>query len=275
MRFRTVVSVCLLAAGAACSDPQQNAAARHTDDAPSLSRAKTGQATVRRIAISGTRYLIFTADLLTMNVSIHLRNRNTQFFTLEMLRQYLGSHGDDVLMLTNAGMFMEDWRPVGFLYADSGRSRFPLNVSQGTGQDNFHMMPNGVFWIDSGNVPHIDTTGSFSRRLLKGIALKCGTQSGPMLVINGRIHHMFTPASKNLNIRSGVGVADAHTVMFAISEQPCIFYDFAILFRDSLHCNNALYLDGFISLMYVNGINTTTQAGRFGPMISVTSKTLK
>ena len=44
------------------------------------------------------------------------------------------------------------------------------------------------------------------------------TQSGPMLVINGRLHPRFVHANVSLKQRSGVGVREPQTVVFAISD---------------------------------------------------------
>ena len=49
------------------------------------------------------------------------------------------------------------------------------------------------------------------------------------------------PASKAVNDR------------FAVSASPVNFHTFASLFRDKLGCRDALYLDGTLSQIYVDG----------------------
>jgi len=53
---------------------------------------------------------------------------------------------------------------------------------------NFHLKPNGVFWIDDAGAPHVAATDSY-------LALKTSpewaTQSGPMLLIDGALHPAF------------------------------------------------------------------------------------
>jgi uncharacterized protein YigE (DUF2233 family) len=44
------------------------------------------------------------------------------------------------------------------------------------------------------------------------------TQSGPMLVINGRVHPRFDKRSTSLKARNGVGVRTDGKVLFAISK---------------------------------------------------------
>jgi hypothetical protein len=81
-------------------------------------------------------------------------------------------------------------------------------------------------------------------------AISDAMQSGPILVTNGRIHPRFIPGYHSRHIRNGVGVDGDGRVVFAISNQPVNFHDFATLFRDALDCPDALYLDGSISEMY-------------------------
>jgi uncharacterized protein YigE (DUF2233 family) len=47
----------------------------------------------------------------------------------------------------NAGMYHEDFSPVG-LYVEDGKEIAPLNTADAPG--NFFMKPNGVFFVDQG-----------------------------------------------------------------------------------------------------------------------------
>ena len=78
-----------------------------------------------------------------------------------------------------------------------------------------------------------------------------------LLVRGGRVHPAFNVRSESRLRRNGVGVASPETVIFAVSEDPVNFYEFATLFRDELHCPDALYLDGVISSLHA----TATRAG--------------
>jgi uncharacterized protein YigE (DUF2233 family) len=57
-------------------------------------------------------------------------------------------------------------------------------------------------------------------------------------------------------------------ILFAISKQEINFYDFANYFKQ-MGCNNALYLDGFVSRMYLPSKNIEQMDGKFGVMIGV------
>ena len=74
-----------------------------------------------------------------------------------------------------------------------------------------------------------------------------------------------------MNIRNGVGILPNNNVVFAISKTEINFYDFAEYFQQ-LGCKNALYLDGFVSRMYLPEKNWTQTDGNFGVLIGVTKK---
>jgi uncharacterized protein YigE (DUF2233 family) len=61
-------------------------------------------------------------------------------------------------------------------------------------------------------------------------------------------------------------------IVFALSDEPVTFYAFASLFRDELHCPDALYLDGTISEFFVPGAPApeTVPATHFAGIIAVT-----
>jgi uncharacterized protein YigE (DUF2233 family) len=111
-------------------------------------------------------------------------------------------------------MFDPALKPVG-LYVEQGRELVHVNTSSGYG--NFHMKPNGVFYISSDRAAVTETRAFFKQRAQADLA----TQSGPMLVINGRLHPRFDRRSTSLKARNGVGVRADGKVLFAISRERC------------------------------------------------------
>jgi uncharacterized protein YigE (DUF2233 family) len=93
-----------------------------------------------------------------------------------------------------------------------------------------------------------------------------------MLVINGRIHPKISQQGTSRKIRNGVGVQNPNTVVFAISNEPVTFYEFASLFRDVLNCPNALFLDGSISSLYAPQLNRKDGLLPIGPIIGVVAR---
>jgi uncharacterized protein YigE (DUF2233 family) len=164
--------------------------------------------------------------------------------SFDMLKEGIAREGKTLRFAMNAGIFSEDHTPGG-LHIENGNELKSLNLKEGYG--NFHMKPNGVFLLGAEGASVVESeTYSQSQT-----APQFATQSGPMLVIDGEFHPAFREGSDNKNIRNGVGVdADGH-IWFVISNERVNFYDFASLFRDRLHCQDALYLDGAISAMYL------------------------
>lgn len=163
----------------------------------------------------------------------------------------------------NAGMYDDAGAPIG-LYVENGRELKAISTTDGPG--NFHLKPNGMFWIDDAGVPHVDATNAF-------LALKPGpmwaTQSGPMLLIDGALHPAFDRDGASRNIRNGVGVGDDGKAWFAISEQPVSFGKFARFFRDAMGSRNALYLDGTVSSLWDKQGDRMDTIFPLGPMVLV------
>lgn len=166
----------------------------------------------------------------------------------------------------NGGMFHADYKPVG-LYVENGREITRVNTRNGPG--NFHLKPNGIFYTD-GATAGVMETGAFLRARPQA---EFATQSGPMLVINGRLHPRFSRTGESQKARNGVGVRDANTVVFAISEGEVSFGTFARLFRDGLKCANALFLDGGSApALYAPALHRGGNFLPLGPMIGVFDK---
>ena len=154
----------------------------------------------------------------------------------------------------NAGMYNERFAPIGYTVID-GKEIRALNLNEGGG--NFHLLPNGVMWWDKAGKVQITESNALQQQLEQGVAEPWfATQSGPMLVIDGNIHPQFNPNSTSLKFRNGAGLCTDSSIQFVNSDQPITFYQFAQLFKDDLHCPNALFLDGGIaSAVYAPSIN--------------------
>jgi uncharacterized protein YigE (DUF2233 family) len=91
-----------------------------------------------------------------------------------------------------------------------------------------------------------------------------------MLVIDGALHPRFLPDSGSRYIRNGVGVSeDGKRAVFAISDAPVTFHEFARLFRDALNLPNALYFDGKVSRLFAPGIGRDDIGFPMGPMVGL------
>jgi prepilin-type processing-associated H-X9-DG protein len=186
--------------------------------------------------------------------------------SLAALEGELGKDARRVRFAMNAGMYDEAGAPIG-LYVEHGKELKKLNLKSGPG--NFHLKPNGVFAADADGRLSVTASSRFTNGVR---APQWATQSGPMLVIDGKIHPKFDANGRSRHIRNGVGVRDASTALFVISEEPVSFGRFARLFRDSLGCANALYFDGNVSSLWDPGSGRQDATSDLGPMVVVLAK---
>jgi uncharacterized protein YigE (DUF2233 family) len=218
----------------------------------------------RSIEYERAIYAVCEVDLHKHTVRLYWnRSGKTPYAYLSALPRSLEGGTGRLLFATNAGMFDANLKPVG-LYVEQGRELVHANIKSGKG--NFHMKPNGVFYISAHEAAVAETQTFLKQRPQVDPA----TQSGPMLVIDGRLHSRFDRRSTSLKARTGVGVRADGKVMFAISEEAVSFDAFARLFRDALNCPNALFLDGgSASSLYAPSLNHPSNIVPLGPMVAV------
>ena len=208
------------------------------------------------------RFVNFIVDPQKSNIELYWKNDNNELLNnFQNLKNYIEKKGKRLKFAMNAGMYMENYTPLG-LFVHKQKIIHKLNTS--TGSTNFYIQPNGVFYITTNKKANVCSTSKYVHSRKVNFA----TQSGTMLLINGVINPNFTKGSINTNIRNGVGVLPNHRVVFAISKQAVNFYDFAEYFKN-MGCTNALYLDGAISAMYLPEKNWEQLVGDFGVMIGI------
>jgi len=187
-------------------------------------------------------------------------NEGKIFKRFSRLKEWLNQQNRELLFAMNGGMYMENSMPLG-LYVENGKViRRANRVNHAYG--NFYMQPNGVFFITKKKNAYIKPTSKFHFKKY----VKFATQSGPMLVIDGKIHPKFRKGSFNLHKRNGVGILPDGRVLFAISKSLTNFYDFAMFFKNN-GCKNALYFDGFVSRIYLPPKYTQMPHSSFGVII--------
>jgi uncharacterized protein YigE (DUF2233 family) len=205
---------------------------------------------------------VIRVDTRKEDLEIFLRDdAPNEFKRFDNLKSWLESKNKRLRFAMNAGMFKPDLSPVGLLVQD-GKQISPLDLSDGPG--NFFLKPNGVFLI-SDYGPKIVESSEYPT-LAQNVRL--ATQSGPLLVRNGKLHPAINAESTSRLVRNGVGVS-GDTLIFVISEQPVNFYEMAIYFRDELHCPDALYLDGVVSSLYSADLQRNDSKTDLGPIFGV------
>lgn len=171
-----------------------------------------------------------------------------------------------VAFAVNAGMFDEGGDPIGY-FVQGGKRLKELNTADGPG--NFHMKPNGVFF-GTGDTWDIRTTDDF----LKNVSERpdFGTQSGPMLVVDGKLHPEISANGPSLAIRNGVGIDERGRAHFVISSAPISFGRLARFYRDELKVRNALYLDGNVSQLWNPATERLDGGAPIGPILVIERK---
>ena len=177
------------------------------------------------------------------------------------LKNHLGKKAENVVFAINGGMFDDDGKPIGY-YVENNKRTKRLNRKKGGG--NFHLLPNGVFYGDDEKW-QIKTAKDFEDNVDKRPLF--GTQSGPMLLINGKLHPKIAENGESINIRNAVGIDDNGRAHFVTSEVPVSFGRLARFMRDKLNCDNALYLDGTISALWYPAGGRLDTGFPLGPLI--------
>lgn len=211
-----------------------------------------------------TRFISYTVNVAKQSLKFYWKNDSNQHFgSIRNLQTWLQRRNEKLVFAMNGGMYKTDHSPLG-LYVENGKIISRLNTLHGEG--NFHLPPNGVFYITNDNKAVICETKKFANNG----NIKYATQSGPLLIVNGQMNPLCKKGSVNVNIRNGVGILPDGKAIFAMSKTEVNFYDFADYFK-RMGCKNALYLDGFVSRMYLPEQRWAQLDGDFGVMIGVTT----
>ena len=171
-----------------------------------------------------------------------------------------------IAFAVNAGMFDDAGDPIGY-FVEGKKRKKELNTNDGEG--NFHMKPNGVFY-GTGDEWAIRTAEDFKANVTDRPDF--GTQSGPMLVVNGKLHPELTQDGPSRAIRNAVGIDEQGRAHFVISSAPISFGKLARFYRDELKVKNALYLDGNVSQLWNPATERLDGGEPIGPILVVERK---
>lgn len=165
----------------------------------------------------------------------------------------------------NGGAFSDDLSARGYLVSSGNRLS---ELDRGSGDGNFYMKPNGVFFGTGGRWSVLPTNRFFSTVRVRP---QFGTQSGPMLLVGGELGAAISENGNSRAIRNAVGVDASGKAHFVISGAPISFGQLARYFRDELSVSEALFLDANSSSLW-DPASGRMDAGRTGPILVVTKK---
>jgi uncharacterized protein YigE (DUF2233 family) len=176
------------------------------------------------------------------------------------LQQVLGTRAESVAFAMNAGMFDDAGQPIGLLVL-GGHEVHPINRNKGGG--NFHLLPNGVFLVRKDGRAEVTTSAAYS----PSPDIAFATQSGPMLLVDGKLHPAFDVDGESRFVRNGVAIAADGRPRFVISLDAVSFGKMARFVRDSLHARNALYFDGAVSSLWSPADHRQDNVTDLGPLV--------
>jgi len=240
---------------------------------PSETATPSPSATIDSQVESACRSVIFENTPLTDCIAIPERHRiatalagpdGANFGSLAAFAQSRDPR--TIAFAINAGMFDEQGDPIGY-FVESKERRKELNTADGQG--NFHMKPNGVFY-GTGDSWAVRTSEDFKANV--GERPDFGTQSGPMLVVGGKLGPQITPDGPSRTIRNAVGIDGEGRAHFVISSAPVSFGKLARFYRDELKVKNALYLDGSVSQLWNPATERLDAGAPIGPILVVERK---
>lgn len=271
---RFVSILALAATVAACQPPQEGEPVARVQVGGSANAAVTPSpsASIASQVESACRQVIFENTPLTDCIASPERHRIATALAgpdgnFRSLTAFAASRDPKTIAFAvNAGMFDEAGDPIGYFVSGGERTK-ELNTAEGEG--NFHMRPNGVFF-GTGDKWEIRTSEDFLKNV--GERPDFGTQSGPMLVVNGKLHPEVRADGPSRTIRNAVGVDDEGRAHFVISAAPISFGKLARFYRDELKVKNALYLDGSVSQLWNPATERLDGGAPIGPILVVERK---
>lgn len=240
---------------------------------PSAPASPTPSASIASQVESACRSVIFENTPLTDCIAIPERHRiatalagadSANFRGLDAFAKSRDLR--TIAFAVNAGMFDDDGDPIGY-FVEGGERKKELNTADGEG--NFHMKPNGVFF-GTGDAWEIRSADDFLKNV--GDRPDFGTQSGPMLVVDGKLHPEIRDDGPSRTIRNAVGIDARGRAHFVISAAPISFGKLARFYRDELGVKNALYLDGSVSQLWNPATERLDTGAPIGPILVIERK---
>jgi uncharacterized protein YigE (DUF2233 family) len=274
MMRRLAFAAGLALAAAACSEaPAGEAVTRvNLDGSPRADAASPSPTATPTGGPSACRAVVFEDVPLThctadpAQHSITMANLGADKQPFGSLSAFAASVDPErIAFAVNGGMYGDDLKPIGY-FVQNGERLAELN--RGAGDGNFYMKPNGVFFGTGGKWQVLGSNTFFEK---VGDRPEFGTQSGPLMLVDGKLHPEIQDDGPSKAIRNGVGVDASGKAHFVLSDAPISFGQLARYFRDEVKVANALYLDGQVSSLWDPAAERMDK-GRVGPIIVVTKR---
>lgn len=189
-------------------------------------------------------YAVADVNLQTEEI-VFTTSNDKRMETFPEIVNDLSSAGVKPILVTNAGIYGTDNRPLGLLISPKGKLH---NVSTAAGSGNFSW-DSAVFQVSDDGTASIMPARSWQDNPHTIAA----TQSGPQLASSSKINQSFQPQSKWSFRRTSIGIdqSNRRLVRLVVSREPVTLFELATFMVKELHCSEALHLDGDLSAFYV------------------------
>jgi uncharacterized protein YigE (DUF2233 family) len=202
---------------------------------------------LRCVAFSGHLYAVADIDLRLQKIVFTVSDNGKKETFPQMVRN-MSRVGINPLLVTNAGIYGVDNRPLGLLISPKGKLH-DADTRMDKGEHGNFSWDSAVFQISDDGTAAIVPAGAWqdSRHIV------AATQSGPQLASAGKVNRSFQAQSRWAYRRTAIGVDQANRklVHLVVSREPVTLFELAAFMVNELHCSEGLHLDGDLSAFYV------------------------
>jgi uncharacterized protein YigE (DUF2233 family) len=202
---------------------------------------------LRCVSFAGHLYAVADIDLRQQKIIFTSSDGKRETFP-EVVSS-LSRAGIKPRLVTNAGIYGTDNRPLGLLISPKGKLHdADTRTDPGPAHGNFSW-DSAVFQISDDDTASIVPVGSWT----DSQHIVAATQSGPQLASAGKINKSFQAQSRSSYHRTAIGVdqSNQRLVHLVVSREPVTLFDLATFMVNELHCSEGLHLDGDLSAFYI------------------------
>ena len=200
---------------------------------------------LRCISFAGHDYAVADIDLRSHKI-IFTTADDRKMHSYPEVDAALRSSGRQPILITNAGIYGTDNRPLGLLITLKGKEHNVARVASRSGNFSWDT---AVFEIRNDDTASIVLARDWQENP-RAIA---ATQSGPQLASANRVNPDLPPGSVSTYSRTAVGIDQSSRglVHIAVSRDGVTLFELASFMVNILHCSEALHLDGSLSALYL------------------------
>ena len=202
---------------------------------------------LRCISFSGHLYAVADIDLRLQKI-VFTTSDDGKRETFPEVAGNLSRKGMQPVLVTNAGIYGVDNRPLGLLISPTGKLH-DVDPRTNNGAHGNFSWDSAVFQISDDGIASIVPV----RHWQDNRHIVAATQSGPQLASAGRINRGFQAQSRSFYSRTAIGVdqSNRRLVHIVVSREPVTLFELATFMVNELHCSESLHLDGNLSAFYV------------------------